>query len=220
MRVEISTANLDFTNRPKETKADLEKVIRRGARVIMFQEAKRVDVDALIVDPAWGVHQSLNNDAIQGSGVAWERDSIRRGRFGFRVGTAPRGARMLTRYISWVNLRITEGGKTRKVKFVSVHLPPKRYAWLQWPMLLSLAALIKASRIPVVVGGDWNLLVNRAYMLNRLAARVGGKFWGRGIDGFLVVNKRGSRWKITKLEPISTNSDHDALNAQLTHPES
>lgn len=204
--IRLVTANVDFTLRPEKVKEDLAYIIKH-ADIITFQEAKRVDIDALIRDPDWEVVQPMKNDATKGSGVAWRKSAATRKRRGKKIGTNPRGRAMLTRYIVWVKLDI-DG---QRVTVASLHMPPKRF-WnvLYAAMLGSLRVFLKARRTPIIIGADWNKLVLHADDLEKLAREVGGTFVGRGIDGFLLVLK--GKFKHIKTRKLKdTNSDHDPV---------
>jgi endonuclease/exonuclease/phosphatase family metal-dependent hydrolase len=206
----VVTANLDFAIGPNAVKEDLER-LTENADVLCFQEAKNVSVDHLITDPKWQVYQELDTDAKAGSGLAWRKPAISgRGRKQ-SVGTEPRGLALLTRYITSATLNID--GK--RLVVASVHLPPKRF-WGIYPfMVAALYTFVKNQRHPVLIGGDWNKLVNRADDLEKFAKRVGGKFHGVGIDGFLLVDK--GKWKFISVhEQSPTHSDHRPVTIKIS----
>lgn len=205
-KLRLVTANVDFTLRPYMVKEDL-KFIMEHADVITFQEAKRVDIDALITDDGWGVYQPMATDATKGSGVAWRKEVGKRKGVGKRVGTRPFGRGMLTRYIAFVRLEI-DG---RDYVFASMHMPPKRFwGFLYNNMLKNVEEFVKEFDCPVIVGSDWNKIVGRAVDLVKLGQRVNGKMFGVHIDGFLIVAKR--RIKVIKVRKLrDTHSDHDPV---------
>ena len=206
--LKFTTGNLDFALRPPKVKADLQRAAALSD-VICFQEAKNVNVNKLLLDPRWKTNQVFTSPAEQGSGVAWNSAVLTKGRSGSQVGVKPGRFRMLTRHISWVNLRFVEDGQLKKVRVVSLHLPPKRYRVLTPAMLASLAGLIRATRIPLMIGGDWNKLVKTDKTLQRFAKAAGGKFYGFGIDGFLFVPKKQKKWRVRNVRKIrNLNTDH------------
>lgn len=206
MELKLVTMNVDFALRAKRVQQDLEYAIK-NADVITFQEAKRVDIDRLIKDPDWEVFQPMRNDATKGSGIAWKKSVAKRVKRGKLVGVTPHGRAMLTRYIVWVNLKI-DG---QVIRVVSLHMPPKRFWTLLYGLMLkNLSGLINRTRVPMVIGADWNKLVNRAPDLHVLAKSNGGWFVGVGIDGFLIIHK--GKIKLKKVRKLrDTNSDHDPV---------
>lgn len=203
----VVTANLDFALKPKTVGEDLQRLIDQG-EVILFQEGKRVDVDALIKDPAWEVVQWTESDDVQGSGVAYKKARIRAGRSKIRLGVDNRGRKMLNRYIAWVVLYIRdETGEEHPLVVASVHLPPQRYAALYPLYLASIAGFLQLRGFPVLIGGDWN---RHKDGLKKFADRVGGTLHMIGIDGFLLVGKK--KWKNTGIKQLAeTHSDHEPV---------
>lgn len=210
MDIRIVTANVDFALRPKTVQEDLEYIVEH-ADIITFQEAKRVDVDRLLKDPDWAVHQPDATDALKGSGVAWRTSVAKRKGVGRRIGTKPLGRAMLARYIVWVRLEI-DG---QDIVVASLHMPPKRF-WnvLYRRMLGSVERFILSRKTPIIIGGDWNKLVLRATDLRELAGQRQGKFFGHGIDGFLVIAK-GKLWVTETKKLRDTNSDHDPVQIKV-----
>lgn len=212
--IKIMSANLDFALRPAKVKEDLRK-FEHNADCIVFQEAKRVDVDNLLKNPAWKVFQNIKRDDQQGSGVAWKSTKVSGGKRGYRLGVLPHGRGMLTRWIAFVDITYKDETNERiTFRLASVHLPPKRF-WSIYPLMLrNIRRFLKKSPHPVIMGGDWNKLVKRAPELQRLARDTNMKFVGHGIDGFLVSNK----FKIEQnwLGP-KTHSDHRPVGIKISY---
>jgi hypothetical protein len=205
--ITIVTANVDFALGTHAVDLDLAKIIL-NADALTFQEAKNVDVNGLIQNPKWRVFQDLRDTDKQGTGIAWRRPPLHAIKRGRRIGVTPHGKGLLTRWITWVDFVVRdETGEEHTFRLASVHLPPKRY-WALYPfMVANIIAFVKSSRYPVILGGDWNKLVRHANDLHALARRVGGKFYGYGIDGFLVIDKGQILVKGTK-QLAETHSDH------------
>lgn len=207
----VITANLDFTLPARKVKKDLDFIDDR-ANAILFQEAKNVDVGKLLKGKSWRAFQRRGTAAKAGSGIAFDRKAFKAHNRGLKLGTTPRGFKMLPRYISWISVSERVNDKKRAdFRFVSVHIPPNRYRVLVPIMLGSLRIFIKASRFPLIIGGDWNMNVENDYRMKRLARQVGGSLHGHGIDGFLVVNKKNAKNRIRVQRTHrtkQTNSDH------------
>ena len=204
----FTTANLDFALNAKKVKQDLDKASTRSD-VICFQEGKNVNVKRLLADPDWNTNQVFTSPAEQGSGTAWRKSRLTKIRSGSRVGVRPGSFRMLVRHISWVNLKFVDNGQVKRIRVVSLHMPPKRYRVLYPAMLASLAVLIRTTRIPIIIGADWNKLIKSDKSIKRFARASGGKFYGFGIDGFLFVPKKRKQWHIRNVKKIrNVNSDH------------
>ena len=208
--IRLVTANLDFALRPKTVQEDLEFLIER-ADIITFQEAKRVDVDRLIKDPKWAVYQPMATNATKGSGVAWRTDKAKRLGVGKRIGTKPFGRGMLTRYIVWVRLEI-DG---QPLVVASLHMPPKRFwSFLYGNMLKNVRKFIASHANAIVIGGDWNKLIHKAPELRKLANDFDGRFYGVGIDGFLIIPK-SKFWVLEVKRLRATHSDHHPVQMKV-----
>ncbi len=213
----IITANVDFALKPGAVQDDLEHLITQG-EIIVFQEAKYVDIDRLIKDPEWEVIQYNDSESEKGSGVAYKKTRIRHKRVNKRLGTSPRGRKILSRYIVWAQLFVKDStGDERALVVASVHLPPQRYAALYPFYLASLAGFIRLRKSPVVIGGDWNRRVRHDKGLKKFADMFNGSFHGVGIDGFLIVPK-GRRLKVSDVKELAkTHSDHHPVRMTLTY---
>lgn len=206
--LKFTTANLDFSLKARRVREDLARAAGQSD-IICFQEAKNVNVNRLLVNPYWKTNQNMSSPSEKGSGVAWNNSVVQKVRAGSTIGTRPGRFRMLTRHISWVNFKFIEDGQVKKIRVVSLHMPPKRYSALYPAMLAALAVLIRTTRIPLMIGADWNKLVNSDKSLKRFARACGGRFYGFGIDGFLFVPKRRKKWHVRELHKIrNVNSDH------------
>lgn len=195
----IATVNDDFTDR----KTNLKRV---KAGVVLVQEAKNTRIRDVLRDRTqFGVHQARREDRA-GSAVVWNKDRVQGGRRGYALGVTPQGAAMLTRWMSWTDVNV-DGAK---VRMISVHRPPARFKRL-WPDFdRNLAAFIKRSPLPVVVGMDANQRNPRA-----LAHRTGLRWHAPegSIDGFLA--SRGIRFERTWRAPKGS-SDHHPVLARIT----
>lgn len=209
--VRVVTANVDFTLRPDKVREDLERIIDR-ADIITFQEAKPFDIDRLIKDKDWEVFQPMASDATRGSGVAWRKSvGIVKAR-GRRVGTTPHGRGILTRWIVWVKL-VVDG---EPLIVASVHLPPKRYWGLIYNLMIgSIAAFLGGKKVAVLIGGDWNKIVERADDLRKLAGSFNGQLRGVHIDGFLLVGKGRWRFVSDAVVLFNTHSDHHPVQVKI-----
>lgn len=206
----LVTANVDFALRPFMVKQDL-KFITDHADIITFQEAKRVNIDALIADNDWVVFQPMQSEAAKGSGVAWRKSVAKQKAYGRTVGTTPFGRGMLTRYIVWARLEI-DG---QVITVASLHMPPKRFwGFLYNNMLKNVATFIGQTSSPIIIGGDWNKRVHQADDLRALAGRFDGNFFGTHIDGFLLISK--NKWRVASVKKLrDTRSDHDPVQIKI-----
>lgn len=194
MGLTIATVNDDFT----DDKTNLRRV---KAGVVMVQEAKNTRVREALNRERFGVHQGLRDDRA-GAAIAWKRESVKAGERGYSLGVEPRGAAMLRRLISWVDVSV--GGA--KVRMISVHRPPARFKRL-WPEFdRNLAAFIKQTKGPVVVGMDANQRNPRAL------AHLTGLRWHSpqgSIDGFLA--SRSVHFDRMWRAPKGTSDHHPVL---------
>ena len=196
----IATVNDDFT----DDKTNLKKV---KAAVVMVQEAKNTDVRSERPNKnKFGVHQNTARDDQAGSALLWRKDRVHAGKRGYVNAVRPQGAAMLQRWISYTDVKI-DGAK---VRMMSVHRPPKRFARL-WPDFdRNLAAFVKKSPLPVIVGMDANQENPR-----RLAHLTGLRWHAPegSIDGFLAT--RGIRFESMRRLPKGA-SDHHPVKAKVT----
>lgn len=193
----IATVNDDFTDR----KTNLRQV---KADVVMVQEAKNT-VARKVVGKNYGVHQNTRRDDQQGTALLWNKKEVKAGKRGYALGVTPHGRKMMTRWINWTDVTV-EG---KKVRMVSVHRPPKRFAAL-WPAFdAQLARFIKNTKLPIIVGMDSNTHDHAGF------AKRTGLHWAApkgSIDGFyvspgIVVDKI---WRMPK-----GTSDHNPVVAKL-----
>jgi endonuclease/exonuclease/phosphatase family metal-dependent hydrolase len=210
----VITANVDFALKSEAVGKDLELLIRQG-EVILFQEAKSVNIDRLIKDPEWEVIQFLDSPAQKGSGIAYKKARIRHKAARIRLGVEPRRQKMLARYLVSATLFVKdETGDEHPLVVASVHLPPKRYSVLYPAYVASIVAFATARRRPVLIGGDWNKHSNDR-VLKRLAKRIGATLHFHGIDGFFLVAKK--TWKFKFLKDLgNTRSDHNPILISIT----
>lgn len=195
----IATVNDDFTDH----KTNLRGV---KAAVVLAQETKNTNVHKVRSAPNFGVHQNTHRDDQAGASVIWNKDRVHAGKRGYAVGVRPQGAGMLERWINFTDVNI-DGAK---VRMASVHRPPKRFARL-WPDFdRNLAAFVKRSPLPVIVGMDANQVNPR-----RLAHLTGLRWHAPkgSIDGFLAT--RGIKFENLRRAPKGS-SDHNPVLAKVT----
>lgn len=193
----VATVNDDFTDR----QTNLPGV---KADVMLVQEAKNTNIDRVMSD-SFGVHQNTGREDKAGSAVVWDKERVKAGQRGYELGVDPGGAAMLKRWISWTDVKV-DGVK---VRMVSVHRPPQRFAHL-WPRFdANLAAFVRKHQGPMVIGMDANQREPRGL------ERATGLKWSApkgSIDGFLV--SAGIEVERIKRLPKRT-SDHHPVVATL-----
>jgi endonuclease/exonuclease/phosphatase family metal-dependent hydrolase len=194
---------VDFNNTTAEIQADVTAVAPR-ADVIMFQEAKWVTIDDFL-DASWTVYQVVDQgDARRGSAIAI-RNSIATSILatGLRFGVDSDGVQMLDRYIAWADVQLING---RRLRVMSLHMPPQRYEYLQPRMANNLATFVKLTPYATVVGGDWNFTVeNDPWNITESTGLVPR---GVGIDGFFFSPEPVSVVSVNRLSGLNVNSDH------------
>ena len=196
----IATVNDDFTDH----KTNLHRV---KAAVVLAQETKNTDVHK--VHPrtdTFGVHQNTTRVDQAGTSVIWNKDRVNAGKRGYALGVRPQGAKMENRWINFTDVNI-DGAK---VRMVSVHRPPKRYSRLWADFDRNLAAFMKNSPLPVIVGMDANQANPR-----RMAHLTGLRWHAPkgSIDGFLAT--RGIKFENLRRAPKGS-SDHNPVLAKVT----
>jgi len=173
----VATINDDFTDR----KTSLNRVNREvNPDVMLLQEAKNSNI-AKDAGKGLGAYQNNATEGHAGSAIVWDENEAKAGARGTRLGVdPPKGVGMLNRYITYTDVKI-EG---RSVRMISAHRPPKRFAE-QWPAFdRALAAFVKSTKGPVIVGMDANERTPEG-----LERATGLKWHSPGpksIDGFLV----------------------------------
>jgi hypothetical protein len=194
----VATDNDDF-NTPR---SNLRHV---HADVVLVQEAKNEHVRKL--EPKrYGVHQNTHRKDQAGTAVAWNRDRVHATKSGYRMGVENHGRAMLNRWINFTDVTI-DG---QKVRMVSVHRPPARFKGL-WPEFdRHLAAFVKSSKLPTIVGMDANQ-ANPQHL-----AKLTGLRWvapdRHSIDGFLVSDTV----HVEHVRRLAKNSsDHHPVQARF-----
>jgi hypothetical protein len=196
----IATVNDDFTDR----KTNIGRVKDR-ADVVMMQEAKNTHVRRAVRGDSFGVHQNVRRDDQAGTALVWRRDKAQKKDSGYEMAVRPHGRAMLNRWINYTDLNVD--GTT--VRMVSVHRPPPRFKSL-WPLFdANLAAFVKSSKGPVVIGLDANQRDPQHL------ARLTGLRWHAppgSIDGFLVSPgvEVGKMWRLPR-----GSSDHNPVLARF-----
>lgn len=207
MIIKVTSHNIDFNNGLKAQNEDVD-ADTENSDVYLVQEARDTILSRLL-NRGWRNNQRTTSAAKRGTAVAWRISKFAKRRTGIRLGTDNRGVRMHPRWISWANLRVK--GTKKTIKFISIHNAPKRFKFLQPAMVAVAVAMVKASRVPVVLAGDFNFLVhNDPYNISK---RTGLVRRGHGIDGFYVSKslKPGSIQVAEK-----ANSDHKAVSIFIT----
>jgi len=182
--VHVSTANLDFGKGEVAHRRYLE-YLTEHCDVLCVQEAKRITLADLLPE-GWKTNQVTDTAAHRGSAVCF-KDDVPHGEHKLVLGATPRGARMLARSFSVQRMAVAGIAGS---KVISVHYPPKRYAFL-WPAYTrALAAEIRTAEHhghQVLVGGDFNQRPWRvARKLNKLGCHLTSHGDGK-IDGFLIT---------------------------------
>lgn len=190
-RVRFMTVNVDFALTPAQVKADFAEYAPYSD-VIMFQEARDVDLHNLLDTDTWIVRQDMTSEATRGSALAIRRTAVRATDAvqNFRLvkgtdgGSCPDGG-IQTRWIAVADVHFRNGAT---VVAASLHLPPGRCATgpgsLYAVMADNVVALSNAHPQRLLLGGDWNKTVNDDP--NNISGRTGGRIVprGLGIDGF------------------------------------
>lgn len=208
--IRVVTQNIDWGLND----AHWEKIIdqcKSRADVILVQEAKWTELRNFR-DADWAVFQVKKNDGTAGSGILWRRAKFVRTAQGIDPLVTNRGkAHMNPRWITWVDLRIKGDG--RRIRFASLHYPPKRYSYLWGQANKGVTTFIKkarAEKIAFVIGGDFNEVVSTR--MHGLATRLRVTATGKRIDGFLVAR----RLIVTSTRSLPDNaSDHDAVQTKV-----
>ncbi len=178
----VATINDDFTDK----KTSLNRVNQQvNPDIMLLQEAKNSNL-AKDAGKGVGVFQNRSTDDKAGSAVAWDKDEVKAGKRGLALGVnPPKGVGMLSRYMTFTDVKV-EG---RSVRMISVHRPPQRFK-AQWPAFdRNLAAFVKSSPLPVIIGLDANERTPAG-----LAKATGLRWESSGptsIDGFLVSKELG-----------------------------
>lgn len=186
MRYLIFTYNIDFHKTDAQESASLRSIADK-ADVCCIQEAKHLNVGHVLKDGFY-THQALRNDAKQGVALSWRKGKVHRKtnppksktgtrHRGYVLGVLNLGFKMLPRYINYRDLVFN--GVT--VRVISTHRPPQRYKILWYLFDKALAAFVKRSPYPVIIGMDSNEENHSRF------ERMSGLVWrGIGIDGFYL----------------------------------
>lgn len=216
MEFTFFTYNIDFNRTNLKEKTSLDSV-KEKADVLCVQEAKHLDVGRVLGNKFF-CHQNLSDQAKQGVALAWRRGKVHRlfnvpgkrpriQHRGYLVGVLGRGLKLLPRYINWRDLEF-DG---TVVRVISTHRPPQRFKWL-WNLFdRVLAAFVKRSPYPVIIGMDSNEADHRGF------EKQTGMVWhGVGIDGFYLtpwLNKHVVKGSL-KAHP-KAKSDHHPVSLVL-----
>jgi endonuclease/exonuclease/phosphatase family metal-dependent hydrolase len=202
--IRVVTANVDWALRAQRVAQDLHRIEAR-ADVLLLQETKNVNVDALL-GPQWTVLQDTSSASRAGSTIAYRNSFIRAGRFSLRLGVEPHGAAMLPRWIATARLRVAG---SYSIRVASAHRPPPRYSWL-WPAFdQNMRAFSQDVKAPLIVGADWNSPIVRDPAGLR---RTGARTTGAEIDGFAVDRSL----RVSRVHALPKGwSDHHAVLAVI-----
>ena len=198
----IATLNDDYTDR-------FTNVRHVKADVVMVQEAKNVNVRDVRSPEKFGVHPNVQRPDQAGTAIIWNKQHVQAAKRGYANGVLPQGAKMLQRWINFTDVTV-DGAK---VRMVSVHRPPARFKRLWHDFDRNLAAFVKASPHPIVIGMDANERNPR-----RLAHLTGLRWHAPvrdSIDGFLAT--RGIRFEHTH-RLAKGPSDHHPVVSTITVP--
>ena len=190
----LGTYNVNFASDPDQVNRDLDRLAPMVDALLM-QETKNVRVHRLL-PPGYQAFQRVSGEpGERNAAVAWRKEITDVGR-DLTVGVFPQGHRLLTRYITSVDLDV-DGVM---IRLASIHRPPPRMSTLWDDFDDNLAQFIADSPFPVIVGGDFN---DRT--MGRFARRTGTRWYVEGIDGFLVDRSI----KVTSIERgPRLHSDH------------
>lgn len=199
----VATMNDDFGT-PKSNIAR----VKNKADVVLIQEGKRANYDKRLGEK-FGVTQNTTSEARAGSAITWNKNEVKGGQRGQRIGVTPHGRAMLSRYLTYTDMKI-DGAK---VRMVSAHRPPARFKSL-WPLfdrnLARFAKETKKAGLPIVIGMDAN------ERNPRRLAHLAGLRWHApkgSIDGFLT--SRDVRFEKVK-ELKKGSSDHQPVVATFS----
>lgn len=209
--IRFITFNVDFNKTAQKIQADVTKVLPH-ADIIMFQEAKWVNL-ASFVNADWYVYQVTNQgDAKQGSAIAYRKSVVtQRISTGIVLGVAREpGMDLLDRYMNYMDVRLTNN---QVIRLIALHMPPQRYVELQTPMANNLATLANGTSHPVIVGADWNFTVNNDP--RKIKQKTGLEPKGIGIDGFFYDTTATSFTSLTEMTSLNVASDHDPVQMIL-----
>lgn len=175
--MKIAFCNLDFATGQRTDRNTVELMVSEGYQYLGLVECKFNDVNALL-PRRWKVHQVMKNAATMGSVTAWDPWVVQIDRVvPLRVGVRPRGVRMLTRYLSIVDVVI---GK-HVVRIIVGHWPPPRYRWLQ-PIY---TANVKRYLRNAPEKGRWVVMADFNMHHDKAARQLGGHSHGYKIDGIV-----------------------------------
>ena len=200
--INFVTFNVNFGNSNAQIRQDIRS-LRPECDFMLLQEAKWVTVDNFLGN-LWTVYQVVDSgDARRGSAIAVRNAAINEilGT-GLHLGVPSNGEDMLDRYIAWMDVELNNG---RRIRVMSMHMPPQRIEYLQPIMGDNLAAFVAQSPYPVMVGADWNFNVNQDKW--GLSSKMGFISRGVGIDGF-YFDPAFSFLGIQALTALNVNSDH------------
>lgn len=177
--IRVLTTNVDWALRPARVKADLAQLTQQSD-VLLVQEAKNVRLTRLVDTAQWGVIQNVSSKDRAGSAILYRKSRARVLQHGQTVGVRPHGVKMLTRWITWADLRVDGQYAFRAV---SAHRPPARYKGL-WPLFdANVRTFVARSPRPVILGADWNA---PAHSDPAGLSRLGLRMRGAGIDGVMI----------------------------------
>lgn len=210
MTICTGVANLNFGTGQGKDAQIVNRLAAEGAVLIGVVEAKVDDLRAIKPSSRWRVAQDMRNNALKGSGWLWRNDVKVVHNRPPRIGVRPHGAKMLTRYLRILDIKLTKA----QYRDITAHWPPKRYSFL-WPLF---TAHVK-SRCRVTAAGKagrWAVRGDFNQDGHKLAKKLGGTFAGTGIIG--VIHGPGMRHHDLKvLNDVKARgwTDHPAVVVTL-----
>ena len=200
----VFSANFDWANAPSADVRDATSLLAHHADAVLGVEltsAGRPITRLSKLFPGWHAHQGKSGGkAMAGVAVSPE---YRTGSSGFALGIGHRpGVKLGVRWITWQDVYLAG----RRVRLIAVHLPPQRFHFL-WPVYAAnIAAVVRSSPFPVIMGGDYNSTLSGPEVA-QLARLCGLKRYGVGIDGILYSPQLAARPAPT-VTNAATRSDH------------
>ena len=211
--LKVMTANVEFGPRSEQRVKELFRTSAARADVVLLQEARDVRLTRELTGPGWAIRQDRSTKATRGTAVVVRQGTVRR--IGPLILTPAGQAHpcgVANRSIASVRLVLENG---TAVRAASVHMPPGRCAQPGEPydaMADNVVAFANHVPAPLILGGDWNKVVDRDP--NGIARRSNlmtrGMDRGKRIDGFMVERRPAIRAAEPRRLP-GFGSDHQPV---------
>ncbi len=222
VQLRFVTANLNFGLAQSTVQQDWHDVIAPNADIAFLQEAKNVNLDAVIDNGTWLVQQDTTSSATKGSALVIRKSVITDHTDwglvkGVDASSCPDGG-IETRWIAKMQIQLSNG---RWIRVASLHLPPARCQTGPGSpydlMSDNVVGFVADSNRLTVLGADWNKVVDDDP--NDIGKRSGlepnGTDDGSRIDGFMYSAPLAN----CCLTPLAvTHSDHRPVQIKLTVP--